>query len=78
LADAGVPIEIAKVWLDWFDEDAKSGSLEAASMDDLSAAFGSDARPLLDRLQLLDVVDETPEGWVLDRIVALAVRHLQE
>jgi hypothetical protein len=80
LASTGVPIEVAKTWLDWFGIDSEPGAIELtpASIDDLNTAFDADARPIVERLQLLHAVDEVPDGWLLDRVVALATRHLQE
>jgi hypothetical protein len=80
LSSTGISIETAKTWLSWFGKDGASETVELtpASIDDLNTAFDKDARPILERLQLLDVVDEVPDGWLLDRIVALATRHVQE
>lgn len=79
LVRAGVARETAQTWLEWFGGDSASGtaSLLPATIDDLNTAFDTDARPILEHLQLIDAVDETPDGWVLDGIVALATRHSQ-
>lgn len=80
LASTGVPIREARTWLEWFGQEGQSGTIEItpASIDDLNTAFDEDVRPMVERLQLLHVIDEVPEGWLLDRVVALATRHLQE
>jgi hypothetical protein len=80
LASTGVPIDIASTWLDWFGTDNESGSIELtpASIDDLTTAFGVNARPIVDQLHSLQVIDEVADGWILDQVVALATRHLQE
>jgi len=83
LTSAEVPIDITRTWLDWFATVGEDGSVTVApaSMDDLSTAFEAhviDARSIVERLQLLDLIDELPQGWLLDRVVALAIRHASE
>lgn len=81
LGDAEIPLDIAKTWLAWFaterEGDGDPIELTPASIEDLNTAFESDAGPLLDRLQTLDAVDEAPEGWMLDRVVAFAAWRAQ-
>lgn len=76
LNDTSVPVALAIQWLEWFASEDSSGAVELthASLDDLRTAFGVDAAHLIEQLQLLDVVDERPDGWVLDQAVASATR----
>lgn len=78
---AEVPLEITRTWLDWFANTDSDGvlSISPASLDDLAAAFGgneADSRSIVERLLKLDLIDESPEGWIIDRVVALATQQL--
>ena len=55
------------------------GLVEAfpASLAELSGVLRTDARQVIERLQALDLVDSTPDGWVLDRAVVAAAVALQ-
>lgn len=48
-----------------------------ASMMELSGALGIDVRPVIERLEALDAVEVTPDGWVLDRAVYAAAASLR-
>ena len=79
LAAVGVDPLIACEWAKWFAQAGPDGLIEptAATLDDLAALdFGSDHREVVARLQLLDVVDETPDGLLLDRVVLAAGSRL--
>lgn len=80
LEGAGVDIALVSSWLEWFGTGGESGSIAVtpATLDDLSAAFGSDAGRIVERMQILDVIDESPDGWSLDPVVALATHSLQQ
>jgi hypothetical protein len=48
-----------------------------ATYDDIrEAGLAADPQELVAQLQLLDVLDEDPEGWVLDPVVAEAAGQL--
>ena len=79
LESTGAPIEVTTRWFEWFGQEGEDGLQECspATYDDLDAAgFGVDVRSLITQLQLRDVVDETPQGWVLDRAVTEAAAQL--
>ncbi|UOE45588.1 hypothetical protein [Agromyces larvae] len=83
LTSASVPIDIARTLVDAtvFDDSAGDIIVEPASLDYLSAVFeeyGIDAGRVVETLQRLDVIEEVPEGWLLDKVVALAVRSQGE
>lgn len=83
LASASVPTDIARTWLDavGFDDGAGDLTIEPASLDYLGAVFeglGTAPQSIVERLQKLDAIDEVPDGWLLDRVIALAVRSLDE
>jgi hypothetical protein len=76
----GMPADLAAGWVEWFAQDEGDGQWRVVPVtyDDLSAAdLSADPEALVLKLQLLDVVDEAPTGWVLDRVVVEAARHLR-
>jgi hypothetical protein len=76
---ADVPVEVATKWAEWFGTRGSDGLLESspATYQDLSAIdFGIGSHELVEQMRLADLVDETPEGWVLDRVVTEAAMRL--
>jgi hypothetical protein len=76
---ADVPVELATKWAEWFGTRGSDGLLESspATYQDLSAIdFGIGSHELVEKMRLADLVDETPEGWVLDRVVTEAAMRL--
>jgi hypothetical protein len=47
------------------------------SLTELSDALGADARSVIEQLEALDAVENTPDGWVLDRAVCAAATSLR-
>lgn len=78
LADCGIDPGLAVRWAAKFGVDGDDGLVEAfpATLAELTAELGSGAVPIVERLQALDVVEETPHGWVLDRAVYAAAAAL--
>lgn len=77
---AQVPIDITRTWVAWFaSADGDTVSISPALLDDLATAFEADGdqiHSMVSDLHRLDLIDETPEGWMLDRVVALATQRL--
>jgi len=80
LSSVGVDLTLARKWVEWFwhiDVDDGLISSMPATLQDLEAAgFDQSAQDLVEQLALYDVIDETAEGWVLDRAVTAAVHSL--
>jgi hypothetical protein len=78
LADCGIDLSIAIPWAAKFGVDGDDGLPEAfpATIDELTAELGVDMVPVVERLQVLDAVEDTPNGWVLDRAVFAAAAAL--
>lgn len=68
LDKVGIPIATAAKWADLEDLPLNSELLREL--------FGDYAHTVVDRLLRLDVLDETPDGWVLDRLIMEAVSAL--
>lgn len=80
LSSTGISLELAARWVEWFGVDGPDGLKEClpATYEDLeTAGLGDDVQALVNRLVLCDVVEETPQGWILDRAVAEAASHLR-
>ena len=80
LLTCGIDLDLAKKWAMWQWQTGADGLAEAlpASLSDLSEALEADAGQIIERLQALDLVESTDEGWVLDRAVLNAAVALQE
>ena len=79
LAACGIEPDVAASWAAAQALDGDDGLVEAfpASVAELTGALGTDAGEVIERLRALDVVESTPDGWVLDRAVAAAALALQ-
>ena len=79
LAACGIDPEVAARWAASLALPGDDGLVEAfpASLAELSEVLGTDAGEVIERLQALDLVDSTPDGWVLDRAVLAAAVALQ-
>jgi len=55
------------------------GLVEAfpASLEELSEALETDASDVIERLEALDLLESTEDGWVLDRAVLAAAAALR-
>ncbi|MCB1254582.1 MAG: hypothetical protein KDB39_15375 [Austwickia sp.] len=80
LAGVGIDLAVARRWVEWFghldEEDGLVASMPATLQDLDTAGFNGRTQDLIERLALLDVLDETADGWVLDRAVTAAVSAL--
>lgn len=79
IESAGVPVEVARTWAEWFGTRGSDGLPESspATYEDLAAIdFGIGSHELVEQMRLADLVDETPDGWVLDRVVTEAAMRL--
>jgi hypothetical protein len=76
----GIDPALAGRWAMWQSKPGQDGLVEAlpASLSDLSEALEADAGEVIERLQALDLVESTQDGWVLDRAVLAAAVTLQE
>jgi hypothetical protein len=79
LTACGIELEVAARWAAAQALDGDDGLVEAfpASLAELTEALGTDAGDVIERLLALDVVESTPDGWVLDRAVVAAVTALR-
>ena len=79
LAACGIEPDVAARWAAAQALPGDDGLVEAfpASLVELSEVLGADAGEVIERLQALDLVESTPEGWVLDRAVVAAAVALQ-
>jgi hypothetical protein len=80
LAACGIDPELAARWAAALALPGDDGLIEAfpASLAELSEVLPADVGELIERLQALDLVESTPDGWVLDRAVVAAAVALQE
>lgn len=79
LASTGVAASVATRWAEWFGRAGDDGLQECApaTLDDLTAAgFSVNVPDLISRLQVCDVVEDTEQGWVLERAVTQAALAL--
>ena len=74
LASCGIDLDLAVRWAAKFAVGGDDGLAEAfpVTADELTTELGLDVRPVTERLQLLDAVEDTPNGWVLDRAIFAA------
>ena len=79
LAACGIELEVAARWAAAQALDGDDGLVEAfpASVAELTEALRADAGDVIERLQALDAVESTPDGWVLDRAVVAAAVTLR-
>lgn len=79
LTACGIDHGLAVRWAAEFSVVGDDGLDQAfpASMTELSEALDTDARPVIERLEALDAVETTPDGWVLDRAVYAAAASLR-
>jgi hypothetical protein len=79
LAECGIERELVVKWAAEFSVVGDDGLDQAfpASLVELSEALGVDARPVIERLEALDGVENTPDGWLLDRVVYAAAAALR-
>lgn len=80
LQSAGVNIDAVMTWVRWFGQAGADGLYEVPPVGldllDDTDEFERPASEIVAGLQLVDAVDETNEGFVLDRFVVDAVRCL--
>ena len=78
LAKCGIGLDLAVGWAAKFGVRGDDGLAEAfpATLDELAAELSIDMAPVVERLQVLDAVEDTPNGWVLDRAVFAAAAAL--
>ena len=78
LANCGIDLDLAVGWAAKFGVGGDDGLAEAfpATLDELAAELGIDVAPVVERLEVLDMVEDTPNGWVLDRAVFAAAMAL--
>jgi hypothetical protein len=79
LATCGIDETIADRWAASLALTGDDGLIEAfpASLEELTEALKTDASDVIERLEALDLVESTEDGWVLDRAVittAMALR----
>jgi hypothetical protein len=74
LTSCGIDIDLAVRWAAKFGVGGDDGLAEAfpVTADELAAELGIDVQPVIERLQVLDAVEDTPNGWVLDRAIFAA------
>jgi hypothetical protein len=79
LASCGIDEELAVRWATWQSHTGRDGLAEAlpANLTDLTEALEADAGEVIERLQALDLVEPSRDGWVLDRVVLAAAVTLQ-
>ena len=79
LAACGIEPQLAASWAGSLALPGDDGLVEAfpASLAELTGVLATDAAEVVERLQALDLVESTPDGWVLDRTVAAAAVALQ-
>jgi hypothetical protein len=78
LTDCGIDLRLAVRWAAKFGVSGDDGLAEAfpATLGELVVELGSGVVPLVERLQVLDAIEDTPHGWVLDRAVFAAAMAL--
>lgn len=80
LNTAGVPLDVAATWVEYFGDEGADGLFETlpVTLDllDETGELPASASEIVSRLQAVDAVDETSDGFVLDRLVAEAAKHL--
>lgn len=78
LADCGIDQALAVRWAAKFGIDGDDGLAEAfpATDGELATELGPGTARVAERLRVLDVAEDTPNGWVLDRAVIAAARAL--
>ena len=78
LINCGIDLDLAVGWAVKFGVAGDDGLAETfpATPDELAAELGTDMAPVVERLQVLDVAEDTPNGWVLDRAVFAAAMAL--
>jgi hypothetical protein len=79
LVSCGMDVAVAGLWAASLSLAGDDGLVEAfpASIEELTEALETDASDLIERLEALDVVESTEDGWVLDRAVLAAAVALQ-
>jgi hypothetical protein len=79
LTACGIDLGLAVQWAAELSVVGDDGLDQAfpVSLAELSDALGIDARPVIERLEALDAVGNTPDGWVLDRAVYAAAASLR-
>jgi len=79
LVSCGIDEDLAIRWATWQSHIGRDGLAEAlpASLTDLTEALETDAGEVIERLQALDLVEPSRDGWVLDRVVLAAAVTLQ-
>ena len=79
LADCGIDLKVADIWAATLALPGDDGLIEAfpASPAELSEVLRTDAQEVIERLEALDLVESTPDGWVLDRAVVAAAVALR-
>ena len=79
LTSCGIDLGLAVQWATELSVVGNDGLDQAypASLAELSDALGADPRPVIDQLEALDAVENTPDGWVLDRAVYAAAASLR-
>jgi hypothetical protein len=79
LTSCGMDLGLAIQWATELSVVGNDGLDQAfpASLAELSDALGADARPVIEQLEALDAVENTADGWVLDRVVYAAAASLR-
>ena len=79
LAACGIDETIAERWAASQALTGDDGLVEAfpASLEELTEALKTDASDVIERLEALDLVEPTDDGWVLDRAVLAAAMALR-
>jgi len=79
LAACGIDQTIAERWAASQALTGDDGLVEAfpASLEELTEALKTDASDVIERLEALDLVEPTDDGWVLDRAVLAAAMALR-
>src|SRR6266568_3202920 len=79
LAACGIEREVAARWAASLALPGDDGLVEAfpASLAELTEVLGTDAEEVIERLQALDLVEFTPDGWALDRVVVASAVALR-
>jgi AAA domain len=80
LRSSGIDPDIAAKWATWQAQDGPDGLIEAlpATLSDLTEALETDAREVIERLEILDLVESADGDWVLDRTIVAAALAQQE
>jgi hypothetical protein len=79
LATCGIDEMIADRWAASQALTGDDGLIEAfpASLEELTETLKIDVRDMVERLEVLDLIESTEDGWVLDRAVLAAAMALR-